>query len=77
METNYNKIYTGNFLLVQLLVSELEKVGINPIIKDEAESARLAGFGTFSQGLQDLYVHDDNVDKAKAVIETAITEMQA
>ena len=77
METHYSKIFSGNFLLVQVLVTELEKVGITPIIKDESESARLAGFGTFSQGIQDIHVHEDNIDKARAVIDIAISEMQA
>lgn len=77
METHYTKIFSGNFLIVQRIISELEKVAITPIVKDESESARLAGFGTFSQGIQDIYVHEDNIDKARAVIDIAISEMQA
>jgi len=77
METHYQKIYTGNFLTVQLLVSELEKLNITPIIKDESESARLAGFGTFTQGLQELYVHEDNLDKAVTTIEATLASMQS
>lgn len=76
METHYTKIFSGNFLIVQRIVSELKTVGITPIIKDESESARLAGFGTFSQGIQDIHVHADNIDKAKAVIDIAISEME-
>jgi len=75
METHYQKIYTGNFLTVQLLVSELEKIDITPIVKDESESARLAGFGTFNQGLQELYVHQDNLENAVKTIEATLTSM--
>ena len=77
METHYQKIYTGNFLTVQLLVSELEKLNITPIVKDESESARLAGFGTFTLGLQELYVHNNNLDKAIVTIEAALASMQS
>lgn len=77
METHYCKIYSGNFLTVQILVTELDKIGIVPIVKDESESARLAGFGTFNQGNQDIYVHNDNYDRAKTIIDTALTEIEA
>jgi hypothetical protein len=46
MESNYSKLYTGSFIVVQLITQNLEKQGITPIVKDETESARLAGFGT-------------------------------
>ena len=77
METHYQKIYTGNFLTVQLLITELEKINITPIVKDESESARLAGFGTFSQGIQELHVHEDNVDRAVTAIEATLASMQS
>jgi len=76
METHYTKIYTGNFILVQLMVSRLDEIGISPIIKDESESGRLAGFGASIQGQQELFVHNDELDKAIPVIETVRTEMQ-
>ena len=77
METHYQKIYTGNFLTIQLIVAELEAIGITPIVKDEAESARLAGFGHPVQGVQELHVHDDNLDKAVAIVESTLASMSS
>jgi len=77
METHYTKIYTGNFILIQLMVSKLEDIGIFPIVKDESESGRLAGFGAAIQGQQELFVHNDELDKAVPIVETTLTEMQA
>lgn len=76
METLYTKIYTGNFILIQLMVSRLDDIGIFAIVKDESESGRLAGFGASIQGHQELYVHNDELEKAVPVVESVRTEMQ-
>ena len=76
-ESNYIKIYTGNFIISQLIVDKLEAVGISPIIKDETESARLAGFGTFNQGTQEIYVNNDELNIAIPIVESVTAEMQA
>ncbi|WP_452220979.1 putative signal transducing protein [Lacinutrix salivirga] len=75
--SEYIKIFTGNFIVVQLIRDRLEAIGINPIIKDESESARMAGFGTFSQGLQELYVNNDELDRSVAIVESVRSEMEA
>lgn len=76
METLYTKIYMGNFILIQLMVSRLDDIGIFAIVKDESESGRLAGFGASIQGHQELYVHNDELEKAVPVVESVRTEMQ-
>ena len=76
METHYTKIYTGNFILIQLMVSRLEDVGISAIVKDESESGRLAGFGAPIQGQQELFVHNDELDKAIPIVEGVRIKMQ-
>ena len=45
------------------------------VIKDESESGRLAGFPVGMNGSQDIFVHNDELDKAKATIEEALSEM--
>ena len=45
-------------------------MGIEAILKDEAESARLAGFASSMLGQVDVYVHKDEVEKANAVVQT-------
>lgn len=77
MESHYIKIYTGSFILVNNIVSKLEKVGISPIIKDETESGRLAGFGPSIPGQQEVFVHENEIDKATPIVQGAIAEMEA
>lgn len=67
-DSNYIKIFTGNFIIVQRIVSDLEKENINAIVKDETESGRLAGFGAPIQGQQELFVNNDEFDKATLII---------
>ena len=50
------KVYTGNFIIIQRIISELEPLNISFIIKDKSESARLAGYGQTTYGLQELHV---------------------
>lgn len=68
MKTNYKKIFSGDALLVKRLVSKLHELGIEPVVKDEAESARLAGFASSMLGQVDLYVHKDEAEKALKVV---------
>ncbi len=69
-DSNYIKIYTGSFIMVKRLVFELEKVNIIPVVKDQTESARLAGFGGGNfPGFQEVYVNKDELDKAVLVVE--------
>ena len=76
-ESNYVKVYTGNFIVAQLIVDKLEAIGINPIVKDESESGRLAGFGTYNQGTQEIYVNNDEIDAAVPIVEIVTAELQA
>lgn len=75
--SNYIKVFTGDFITVQRMLTELETENIKAVVKDETESGRLAGFGAAIQGLQEIYVHTDEVDKAVVIIETMNTQLQA
>lgn len=72
-DSNYIKVFTGNFIVVQRIFKELKSINITAVVKDESESSRLAGFGAPIHGLQEVYVHKDELDKAIPVIE----ELQA
>ncbi|WP_273567607.1 putative signal transducing protein [Maribacter halichondriae] len=74
MESNYEKIYTGSSFVAHRIVSKLHGLGIEAVVKDEAESGRLAGFATTSSGLVDLFVHKDEVSKATSIVEEEIKE---
>ncbi len=56
---SYFKIYTGPEIIVLSVKNILEQNYIIPIIKDQSESARLAGFGSAIPYLQDVFVHED------------------
>lgn len=72
METDYIKIYSGNAIIGKRIELELLDMGISPISKDEGESARLAGFASSMLGSVELYVSQDEKEKALAVV-TKIT----
>jgi Putative prokaryotic signal transducing protein len=76
-ETEYTKVYYGNFILAIRIKDELEQIGIVPIIKDEGESQRLAGYASMNQGYQELYVHNDELEKAMVIVERVKTELEA
>ena len=76
-DSNYIKVFTGSFIMIQRLVQDLEAVGINGIVKDESESGRLAGFGSSIQGQQDLYVNKDESQAAIKIIEEVNSELDA
>jgi len=75
--SNYTKIFSGDFIIVKRIVFDLEHQNISVIIKDETESGRLAGFGAAIQGLQEIYVHNDELEKAKSIIESLNLEIDS
>ncbi|MBN4046989.1 DUF2007 domain-containing protein [bacterium AH-315-P13] len=76
METHYTKIYTGNFMITQLIVNRLEDIGIIPISKDEFNTGLNAVLFKGYDNLIDLYVHNDELNKALPIVESALAEMQ-
>lgn len=76
-DTEYTKVYGGNFILVTRIKSELELAGIIPIIKDEGESQRLAGYASMNQGFQEVFVNNEELDKALQIVNTIRAEMEA
>ncbi len=75
METEQIKIYTGDFLTSQRIQQRLEDIGINAVVKNEDESARLAGFANPVPSLQDIYVHETELEKAKTVVDAIKSEI--
>lgn len=68
MESNYRKIYSGNRFTVQRIEEKLEEIGIKAILKDESESARLAGFAANVGGELEVHVHEDQFEQAMMVV---------
>ena len=74
-ESGYKKIYEGNFIVVQVMVDRLEEIGITPVIKDEKESGRLTGFPTSMQDFQEVYVRNEEYDKALPIVSQVKSEL--
>ena len=74
--TEYTKVFSGNFILASRIKDELERIGIVPVIKDEGESQRLAGYGSMNQGWQELFVGNEEVEKAKVIIDKVKTQLE-
>ena len=53
------------------IVNSLNKINIFPIVKNESESARLAGFGIINNEKK-IYVHKDEYLKAKESIKSVL-----
>ncbi|MCH1539315.1 MAG: DUF2007 domain-containing protein [Flavobacteriaceae bacterium] len=67
---NFIKIFTGNSIKVLSIMNALEDKNIIAVVKDDSESARLAGFGMVAPGLQEVFVHQDELDEAIRIIES-------
>ncbi len=63
----YKRVFTGSSITVRLLSDLLERKQIDTIIKDNEESARLAGFGSYRENVE-LLVDEYDLRKATAVI---------
>lgn len=74
MSSDYTKIYTGNPFITQLIITELQEKGIEPIVKDESESARLAGFAANINGDREIHVHKGQVDEATAIVKRIMAD---
>ena len=68
MDSNYKKVFGGNNIEAHRVELTLKDNDIEPILKDETESARLAGFGSPLPELIEIYVHMDEEEKALALI---------
>ncbi len=67
MSQAYIKIFTGSSMEEMAIKNTLESINIIPVIKDEAQSARLAGFGA-SPDLLQVYVHKDELARAQKAL---------
>ena len=69
MSPKYIRLYLGPVVQVINICDALEQASIVPVIKDSAESARLAGFGSFSTD-QEVWIHPDEEKQAKEILES-------
>ena len=77
MESHYKKIHSGNFIVIQLIAERLKEVGINPIVKDESHLGLSAVGVSDYQGEIDLYVHENEEEKAIPVVQAVLADIEA
>lgn len=68
MSSTYLHLFSGSSIDVLALRNALQEENITPVVKDEGESARLAGFGQTAPMMQRVFVHADEYEKAKTVL---------
>lgn len=61
------KIFEGSEIIVMPVKQKLEEAGISPIVKNNIQSATIAGFGTLGQAME-LYVEDFQAQAATAIV---------
>ena len=66
--TNYFHLYTGSIIEVLALKQALSEKKIFPIIVDESESARLAGFGISNPLVQQVFLHKDQIKMGEKIL---------
>ena len=64
----HTKILTSSSIIINRIAFLLDQKNIATLIKDNVESARLAGFGTTQNDVQ-LYVNNSDFESAQKIIE--------
>ncbi|HLF51952.1 MAG TPA: DUF2007 domain-containing protein [Flavobacterium sp.] len=62
------KIFSGSEILAQALQQKIEAIGVETVLKNNIQSARLAGFGTSGQAVE-VFIQETDFSKANPVIE--------
>lgn len=70
---SYIKIFSGSLIETQHIRQSLQGVGIEPVLKDNASAAMNSGFGAVQPDFQELYVHQDEMEKASKIIQELIS----
>lgn len=75
-DSNYIKIFTGNLISSQIIISELEKIDIYAVVKEQSESGLLTPVFGGSRDYQEIFVHKDEFEKASSILESIKKELQ-
>ncbi|MES2574892.1 MAG: DUF2007 domain-containing protein [Bacteroidota bacterium] len=62
------KVFSGSEILALALQEKIEEVGVDTVLKNNIQSARLAGFGSSGQAVE-LFIQETDFSKANPVIE--------
>lgn len=67
MKAKYIKLFTETNIIINGLKNELETEGIQPLVKDRFESARLGGFGE-AQASVEIHVFETDYKIAEKIL---------
>lgn len=76
LDSNYIKVFSGTFIIVQLVMDRLESAGINAVIKEESGLGQHSGFSSSNSGYQELYVSEEELDHAIPIIEAVKGDLE-
>ena len=62
------KVFSGSEILAMALKEKIEAIGVDTVLKNNIQSARLAGFGPMGQAVE-LFIQETDFSKANPVIE--------
>ncbi|HEY4617945.1 MAG TPA: DUF2007 domain-containing protein [Flavobacterium sp.] len=62
------KVFSGSEILALALKEKIEAIGVDVVMKDNIQSARLAGFGSSGSAVE-LFVQETEFSKVNPVIE--------
>lgn len=62
------KVFSGSEILAFALQEKMEEVGVNTVVKNNIQSARMAGFGNLGQAVE-LFIQETDFAKANPIIE--------
>ena len=71
MHLEFLCVFSGNHIDSLNVIDSLKKNNITPIVKNESESARLAGFGIIDFQKK-IFVHKDEYTKAEKLIKSIL-----
>jgi Putative prokaryotic signal transducing protein len=62
------KVFSGSEILALALQEKIEAVGVDTLVKNNIQSARLGGFGDLGQAVE-VFIQETDFAKANPVIE--------
>ena len=62
------KVFSGSEILALALKEKIEAAGVDTVIKDNIQSARLAGFGSMGSAVE-IFIQETDFAKANPIIE--------
>ena len=62
------KIFSGSEILAFALQSKIEQIGVQTMLKNNIQTAKISGFGTADQAVE-VFIQETDFAKANPVIE--------